>query len=81
MIRTLVQLIAEFAITLELADESMISLDTATQMQEEMAFRLQSLTPDERSKFLSALASIAEEETAPGRKAILERLPGDCGLI
>ena len=80
MIKVLVELIAHFAIFLESADETMIPLETAVQQQEEMAFRLQRLTPEERAEFVRLLALVAEEESSPERRDILKRLPQEIGL-
>lgn len=81
MTTALVELIAHFAIFLDLADESMISIEAAVQLQEEMAFRLQSLSPNERAEFLRLLALVADSESSPERQDILKRLPEEVGLM
>jgi hypothetical protein len=76
----LVEIVAHFAVLLELADESEIPLRVAVREQEELAFRLQQLSKDERTEFL-LLQEIAKAETSLERRAILDKIPEDTGLV
>ncbi len=81
MNRKLVEIIAHFAVFLELADESEIPLRVAVREQEELAFRLQKLSKDERVEFLQMLREIAQTETSQERRAVIEKIPENTGLI
>ncbi len=80
MNKALVELIAQFAVFLELADESEIPLETAVRQQEEMAFRMQKLSAEERTEFVRILHEVAEEEPFQAHREILRRLPEDVGI-
>lgn len=75
------EIIAHFAVFLELADESEIPLRVAVREQEELAFRLQKLSKDERVEFLQMLREIAQTETSQERRAVIEKIPENTGLI
>jgi len=81
MNRVLIEIIAQFALFLELADESEIPLETAVKQQEEMAFRLQKLTQQDRSDFILLLKVVAADEEFNHYQEILNRLPEDVGLV
>ena len=76
MSRTLVQVIAQVAVFLEFADESVLNLDAAVKQQEDMAFRLQQLSPADRRDFTRLLFEVADKwPSADGRhylRALLE---------
>jgi hypothetical protein len=80
MSRTLVQVIAQVAVFLEFADESVLNLDAAVKQQEDMAFQLQQLGPADRRDFTRLLFEVADEwPNADGRR-YLRALPGAIGL-
>jgi hypothetical protein len=80
MTRTLVQVIAQLAVFLEFADESVLNLDAAVKQQEDMAFRLQQLGPADRREFTRLLFEVAEEWPSAHGRHCLRALPGAIGL-
>jgi hypothetical protein len=80
MSRTLVQVIAQVAVFLEFADESVLNPDAAVKQQEDMAFRLQQLGPEERREFARLLLEVADEWPNADRRQYLRALPGAIGL-
>jgi hypothetical protein len=78
--RVLVQVIAQLAIFLEFADEDVLQLDWAVQQEEDMAFRLQQLTPAERSEFIRLLNQVADEWPNDTERAYLRSLPEVVGI-
>ena len=80
MSRTLVQVIAEMAVFLEFADESVPNLDAAVKQQEDMAFRLQQLSPADRRDFTRLLFEVADEWPSADGRHYLRALPGAIGL-
>ena len=75
MNRTLVEIIAQLALWLEFADESVVDLDAAVKQQEDLAHRLQQLTNGEREEFIRVLKDIAVgsvigSEDSGGRGAV-----------
>jgi hypothetical protein len=80
MSRTLVQVIAQVAVFLEFADESVLNLDAAVKQQEDIAFRLQQLTPADRREFIRLLFEIADEWPNTDVRDYLRALPGAIGL-
>jgi hypothetical protein len=80
MSRTLVQVIAQVAVFLEFADESVLNLNAAVQQQEDMAFRLQQLSPADRRDFTRLLFEVADELPSADGRHYLRALPGAIGL-
>lgn len=80
MNRALVEIIAQMALFLEQADESILDLDAAVTQQEEMAFRLQRLSPDERRDFIGILDEIAAENPFEEQRRVLRELPHVTGI-
>jgi hypothetical protein len=80
MSRTLVQVIAQAAVFLEFADGSVLNLDAAVKQQEEMAFRLQQLSPADRRDFTRLLFEVADEWPSADGRRYLRALPGAIGL-
>jgi hypothetical protein len=80
MNRELVEIVAQYALFLERADESEIPLETAVRQQEDLAFRLQKLNSEDRNEFIRLLLEIANEMSSTGDRQILERLPDDVGI-
>ena len=80
MSRTLVQVIAQVAVFLEFADESALNPDAAVKQQEDMAFRLQQLGPEDRREFARLLFEVADEWPNADRRHYLRALPGAIGL-
>jgi hypothetical protein len=80
MIRLLVEIVAQYAICLEQSSESEFSLETAVRHQEDLAAKLQRLTPDERQQFISLLSEIANGLPSSEERGILLRLPDDAGI-
>jgi hypothetical protein len=81
MSRTLVKVIAQVAVFLEFADESVLSLDAAVKQQEDMAFRLQHLAPADRREFITLLFEVADEWPNTDGRDYLRALPGAIGLF
>jgi hypothetical protein len=80
MSQTLVQVIAQVAVFLEFADESVLNLDAAVKQQEDMAFRLQQLGPADRREFTRLLVEVADEWPSADGRHYLRALPGAIGL-
>ena len=80
MNRVLVEIVAQITLFLEQADESTVDLDAAVKQQEEMAFRLQRLSPEERRKFIAILEEIAAENPFEHQRRILRELPKAVGI-
>jgi hypothetical protein len=80
MSRTLVQVIAQVAVFLEFADESVLNLDAAVKQQEDMAFQLQQLGPADRREFTRLLSEVADEWPSACGRDYLRALPGAFGL-
>jgi hypothetical protein len=80
MSRTLVQVIAQVAVFLEFADESVLDPDAAVKQQEDMAFRLQQLGPEDRREFARLLFEVADEWPNTDGRHYLRALPGAIGL-
>jgi len=78
MKKVLVEVVAQFALFLELTDET--ELETAVRQQEEIAFRLQKLSPEERAEFVGLLEEVAQEDSFREHRDILRRLPEDVGI-
>ena len=79
MNRTLVQVIAQVAVFLEFADESVLNLDAAVKLQEDMAFRLPH-GPADRRDFTRLLFEVADEWPSADGRHYLRALPGAIGL-
>ena len=60
MNRVLVQVIAQLASFLEFAAEDVLELEAAVQQQQDMVFRLQQLTPADRTEFIRRLHPVAD---------------------
>jgi hypothetical protein len=80
MSRTLVQVLAQVAVFLEFADESVLNLDAAVKQQEDMAFRLQQLSPADRRDFTRLLFEVADKWPSADGRHYLRALPGAIGL-
>jgi hypothetical protein len=80
MNRPLVEIVAQMALFLEQADDSTVGLDAAVKQQEEMAFRLQRLSPEERLKFIEILEEITAENPFEDQRRILRELPKAVGI-
>jgi hypothetical protein len=80
MSQTLVQVIAQMAVFLEFADESVLNLDAAVKQQEDMAFRLQQLSPADRRDFTRLLFEVADKWPSADGRHYLRALPGAIGL-
>ena len=80
MSQTLVQVIAQVAVFLEFADESVLNLDAAVNQQEDMAFRLQQLSPADRRDFTRLLFEVADKWPSVDGRHYLRTLPGAIGL-
>ncbi|PYQ47122.1 MAG: hypothetical protein DMF78_24545 [Acidobacteria bacterium] len=80
MNRQLVEIVAQYALFLERASESEISLETIVRQQEDLAARLQKFSRDERQQFIQLLSEIAEETSSKEEREILLRLPDDVGI-
>ena len=80
MSRTLVQVIAQVAVFLEFADDSVLNLDAAVKQQEDMAFRLQQLSPVDRRDFTRLLFEVADKWPSADGRHYLRALPGAIGL-
>jgi hypothetical protein len=78
MIRVLVEIVAEYALFLERADDG-TSLEAFVRQQEDLVAHLQRLDDDDRAAFLNLLAQVAASRKGEERE-ILERLPDDAGL-
>jgi len=68
------------ALFFETAEESEVSLETAVRQHEEVAYRLQKLSPEERADFIRLLREVAKDERDQTRRELLERLPEDVGI-
>jgi hypothetical protein len=80
MTSKLVEIIAHFALFLEFADESVLELEVAVKQQEDLAFRLQQLSPTERAEFVRTLAEIAGRIPEPEHRKYLDSLPRAVGI-
>jgi hypothetical protein len=80
MKRLLVEIVGQYAIFLQEVSESELSLETVVRHQEDLAAKLQRLTPDERHEFITLLAQIANGLSANEDREILRRLPDDAGI-
>ena len=80
MNRHLVEIVAQYAICLEQTSESEFALETIVRHQEDLASKLQRLTPDERQQFIALLSEIAKGLPASEEREILLRLPDDAGI-
>ena len=80
MNRLLVEIVAQFALCLEQVSESGLSLETVVRYQEDLAAKLQRLTPDERQQFITLLAEVAKGLPSSEERGILLRLPDDAGI-
>ncbi len=80
MNRILVEIIAQYSTFLELADESLVSLETALRQQEDLAFQLQKLSEAERAEFIHLLREIAEENPYPDQREYLMKFPEQMGI-
>jgi hypothetical protein len=78
--RTLVQVIAQLAVFLEFADESVLNADDAVKQQEDMAFHLQQLAPADRSEFTRLLNEVAREWPGEQQRKYLRDLPEAIGI-
>lgn len=80
MNRILVEAIANLAMFLEFADESVLTLEDAVRQQEQLAFSLQKLSPADREEFISALAEFSRTVSASAEREYLDRLPSEMGI-
>ena len=80
MKRALVEIVAQYALFLERAGESELPLEVSVRQQEDLAFRLQKLDPEERSEFIELLREVAGEMSSEEDRRILQRLPADVGI-
>ena len=80
MIKILVEIIAQAAIFLELSDEETIPLEIAVKQQEDMAFKLQQLSQEERREFIKILNEIAKDNPNREEKEVLLKLPEAVGI-
>jgi hypothetical protein len=78
--KNLVEIIANLALFLEFSDESVLDLDAAVKQQEELAFRLQQLSPSERLEFIRLLNEVADESPFEEQKNYLKELPTMVGI-
>lgn len=81
MTRVLVEIIAQLAVFLELAEEDVLKLEAAVQQQEDIASKLQQLTPAERTEFVRLLNEIAEENPFEAAREYLRSLPEAVGIV
>ena len=80
MNRELVEIIAEYALFLEKASEAEISLETAVRQEEDLAYRLQKLSMEDRQTFIETLAEVANDFPVATDRQILLALPDAFGI-
>ncbi len=79
MNRELVEIVAQYVLFLE-REESEIPLETAVKQQEDLAYRLQKMTEDDRKEFVRVLADVARNMRSENDREILGRLPEEAGI-
>lgn len=80
MNRTLVEIVADYAVLMELSAEDDVSLETSTRALESIGWRLQGMTPTERGEFAVMIRQVAEERASPAEREFLSNLPDAAGL-
>jgi hypothetical protein len=73
--RVLVQVIAQMAVFLEFADETILDPDAAVKQQEDLAFQLQQLPPADRVQFIRVLREVAGDWPSERERQYLLNLP------
>jgi hypothetical protein len=66
---------------LELSDDGVVNPDAAVSLMEEIASKLQQLSPPERADLIDAMIEHAHQEGDPARREFLADLPGALGLL
>jgi len=74
-----VELIAQYVLFLEHIENG-VPLEAIVTRQEDLAERLQRLSPEDRAQFVRLLDQIAAETSSPEDRGILSRLPDDAGI-
>jgi len=78
---TLIEIIADFAVLMEFADDSQISPETAANALESMGWRLQKFDDTQRAEFKRAIRAVAERHPVQAEREFLLQLPAAAGLF
>jgi hypothetical protein len=76
----LLQCLVDLLAFLELSDTSVVDTDASLTEMERVAYRLQSLGPDDRAWIARTTQLLAERESKSDRRAFVETLPEALGL-
>lgn len=80
MAQELLQCLVDLLAFLELGDTSVVDTDAAITEMESVAYRLQSLGPDDRAWIVRTTQLLVDREGKSDRRAFVETLPDALGL-
>ncbi|QWQ45170.1 hypothetical protein KME66_32455 [Streptomyces sp. YPW6] len=81
LVPVLAGLVVDVVWFLDSCEDDEVDPDSAVKMTESVSWVLTRLPQDQRDRFLTVLADLAEAETEPGRREFLEAFPFACGLV
>ncbi|MGC0318185.1 hypothetical protein [Kitasatospora acidiphila] len=81
LVPALAGLVVDVVWFLDSCEDDEVDPDSAVKMMESVGWVLGRLPQDQRDRFLTVLADLAEAETEPGRREFLEAFPFTCGLV
>ncbi|MGY0055125.1 hypothetical protein ACWY4P_00805 [Streptomyces sp. LZ34] len=81
LVPVLAGLVVDVVWFLDSCEDEEVDPDSAVKMMESVSWVLTRLPQDQRDRFLTVLAGMAEAETDPGRREFLKAFPFACGLV
>ncbi|MCD0485628.1 hypothetical protein LO771_25375 [Streptacidiphilus sp. ASG 303] len=76
----LAESLARLATDIDLTDDEEVDPDLATRWFEDLAYRLDQLSREDRSKLAEIVRQMAERESVPARRGALLEFPENLGL-
>ncbi|MGW7385048.1 hypothetical protein [Streptomyces sp. NPDC054794] len=81
LVPVLAGLVVDVVWFLDSCEDDEVDPDSAVKMMESVSWVLTRLPQDQRDRFLTVLADLAEAEQDPSRREFLEAFPFACGLV
>ncbi|MGW1044363.1 hypothetical protein [Streptomyces sp. NPDC002547] len=81
LVPLLAGLVVDVVWFLDSCEDDEVDPDSAVKMMETVSWVLTRLPQDQRDRFLTVLAGLAEAEHDPSRREFLEAFPSACGLV
>ncbi|PZT77603.1 MULTISPECIES: hypothetical protein [unclassified Streptomyces] len=81
LVPVLAGLVVDVVCFLDSCEDDEVDPDSAVRMMESVAWVLGRLPQDQRDRFLTVHADLAEAEQDSGRREFLEAFPFSCGLV